>query len=283
VTDYRLLEGDVLDALRALEPSSIDLVVTSPPYAEQRSAQYGGISEDDFPRWCVQWFGALRPALRPTASIMVNIRPHLRRGEIADYMLRTRLELRSSGWLELEELIWHKPDAPPLGSPARPRRAWESIHWFASTPEPWTDLTKNGTYPARTGLAGGRGQRDGYVSTSGAVSSGRSRQTDVLIAPAGAGIDRSEWNDHPAQYPTAVPAWCIALACPPGGTVLDPFVGSGTTGVAALELGRDFVGIDRDPHYLEIADRRLRTVEPSLFDEEPSVEILELFDSRGRL
>lgn len=205
MTGYRLILGDVLEAASELEDRSIDLVVTSPPYAEQRVDQYGGISETDFPRWCVSWFAALEHAMKPTASLLVNIRPHLRGGQIADYMLRTRLELRAAGWLELEELIWHKTNAPPLGALNRPRRAWESIHWFARTADPWTELTANGAYTARKGLTGGRGQRDGFVGAAGTVTSGRARQTDVLVAASGAGIDRSEWNDHPAQYPKTVP------------------------------------------------------------------------------
>lgn len=69
--------------------------------------------------------------------------------------------------------------------------------------------------------------------------------------------DRGEGNDHPTVKSTALMRWLVRLVTPPGGAVLDPFMGSGSTGVAALEEGFDFVGIERDPHYFEIAKRRL--------------------------
>lgn len=281
MTRFELLLGDVVDRAADLEPSSIDLVVSSPPYAEQRADQYGGIPETDFPAWLVEVFAAIAPALKPTASILLNIRPHLRDGELSDYMLKTRLAVRAAGWRELEELVWHKPDAPPLGSTKRPRRSWESIHWFARTTDPFVNVTANGTKTDRLGLQGGRGTRDGYISGERrGARYGIARQTDVLLASAGPAVHKAEWNDHPAQFPKEVPAWCVKLACPPGGHVLDPFVGSGTTGVAALELGRTFVGIDRDPHYLEIADRRLRLavdagVAETLFADDELGEVVE--------
>ena len=68
---------------------------------------------------------ALSPKMTPDGSVFLVIRPHVRDGVLSDYVLRTRLALREAGWHECEELIWLKPDAPPLGSKLRPRRAWE--------------------------------------------------------------------------------------------------------------------------------------------------------------
>ena len=119
--------------MRLLPDESVDLIITSPPYAEQRKKQYGGIPEKDYPEWTVKWMDEVKRILKPDGSVAINIRPHIRNGQISDYTLKTRLALREAGWIECEELIWIKPDSPPLGSVKRPRRAWESIHWFGKT------------------------------------------------------------------------------------------------------------------------------------------------------
>jgi len=73
------------------------------------------------------------------------------------------------------------------------------------------------------------------------------------------GVAHNSFQEHPAQKPVEVMSWCVSLT---EGTVLDPFMGSGTTGVAALKLGRNFIGIEIDPEYFEIAVRRIRDVDP---------------------
>ena len=70
--------------------------------------------------------------------------------------------------------------------------------------------------------------------------------------------DRGEGNDHPTVKPNALMRWLVRLVCPQGGTVLDPFMGSGSTGVACMQEGMEFVGIDKDKHYCDVADQRMR-------------------------
>ena len=76
------------------------------------------------------------PKMTPDGSVLSSIRPHVKDGVLSDYVLRTRLALRETGWHECEELIWLKPDAPPLGSKLRPRRAWEASFGSAGVPSP---------------------------------------------------------------------------------------------------------------------------------------------------
>lgn len=84
------------------------------------------------------------------------------------------------------------------------------------------------------------------------------------------GEDRERWqgNDHPTVKPTDLMRWLCRLVTPPGGLILDPFMGSGSTGVAAMAEGSRFVGVDLEPRYVEIAERRLKhaTRQPGLFD-----------------
>ena len=98
------------------------------------------MAEEDYPDFTVQWMTALSPKMTADGSVFVVIRPHVRDGVLSDYVLRTRLAIREAGWHECEELIWLKPNAPPLGSKLRPRRAWESVLWFSRSPQPYSDL-----------------------------------------------------------------------------------------------------------------------------------------------
>ena len=118
----RVIVGDCMKLIPTLEDGSVGLVLTSPPYADQRAGHYEGVAEEDYADWTVKWMGSLWDKLADDASVLIVIRPHLKRGVISDYVLRTRLALREDGWCENEELIWLKPDAPPLGSTKRPRR-----------------------------------------------------------------------------------------------------------------------------------------------------------------
>lgn len=77
-------------------------------------------------------------------------------------------------------------------------------------------------------------------------------------------VDRGEFNDHPTVKPNALMRWLVRLVCPPGGTVLDPFMGSGSTGLACIDEGMRFVGIERDAHYIDIARRRMEGRQPTL-------------------
>lgn len=79
--------------------------------------------------------------------------------------------------------------------------------------------------------------------------------------------DRGEGNDHPTVKPNALMRWLVRLVCPQGGTVLDPFMGSGSTGVACVQEGMRFVGVDMDEHYCEIANARISKEADAVFCE----------------
>jgi site-specific DNA-methyltransferase (adenine-specific) len=261
---WRIMEGDAVDLLRTLEPASIDAVVTSPPYAQQRRTTYGGVKEDRYPWWTVEWFEALRPALKPGASVILNIRPHVKDGQVSDYVLLTRLALRDAGWYELDELIWLK-GGPPMGHVERPRRAWESLLWFAPSPNVFCDPKANGNQSKRVGgPEGGRQHWDHVHGEQGPHSEGWARCADVVDINVAANGADDGLNTHPAPYPVPLAVWCVRLICPYGGTVLDPFCGSGSTGLAALRQGRGFVGVEVVPEYAAMARARILADAPLL-------------------
>jgi site-specific DNA-methyltransferase (adenine-specific) len=258
-----VLHGDCLDLLPTLEDDSVSLVVTSPPYAEQRKSHYEGIAEDSYSEFTVGWMAALWPKLTPDGSVLIVIRPHIQDGIISDYVLRTRLALRDFGWRECEELIWVKPNAPPLGSKLRPRRAWESILWFSKSTQPFCDLKACGGESARLGFGGSpRFAENGFSERSAwhpcvesfGYGNGTARVTDVFVAPVGG---NEPGVDHPAVFPLVLAEQLIKTFSQEGALVLDPFCGSGQTLMAAKGCGRRYLGIEREERYVRVALERL--------------------------
>lgn len=253
---FQLHHGDCAEVMRILPTESVDAIVTSPPYAEQRKSTYGGIPEKDYPAWTVAWMTEAWRVLKPNGSVIINIRPNLKAGQISDYMLHTRLALRGAGWAELEELIWHKPNGMPIGSLARPRRSWESLHWFGKHGKAWSDPKAAGTEPMReTRASKTAASRIGWDVGQGAAKDSVPtivRVPDVVAI--GSGGQRIE---HPAPFPWQVAEWCGKLICPPGGTILDPFSGSASTGVAAIRNGWDYIGIEAEEEYILMSRKRL--------------------------
>lgn len=257
--------GDCLEVMRSMPEQSVDCIVTSPPYAMQRASTYGGIAPDAFPSWTVEWMDAALPLLKPNGSVAINISPHVHQGQLSDYVIRMRLALREAGWLEHDELVWVKPDKMPTGKATWPVRSWESIYWYSRSKDPYCNATENGNpvsdalrkrIDRRDSPFAGRAGRHGWDhSTAGggtAPKGERSRGKNwVSIAVGCIGKE----VEHPAPYPTQLPQWLIQFFCPPGGTVLDPFNGSGTTGLAAQKTGRRYIGIDVNAEYLDLSLR----------------------------
>lgn len=208
--------------------------------------------------WCTTPGQAGQPHYRPLADV-----PHK---NLLGMPWRLAFALQGDGWILRSAIVWHKPHATP--TPIRDRLATrhEMIFLFVTQPDYYFDLdpirqpytgdralsrrahhggnkpnTVRGIWP-RTPAHGQRGRNPGNVWT---------------IPP-----DRSRAG-HPAPSPLEIPRRCIAAGSPPGGHVLDPFSGSGTTGVAALELGCRFTGIDTNPTYHDIAIRRIAGQEPA--------------------
>ena len=250
-----LRHGDCLEVLRDLQDNSVDSVVTSPPYAMQRKTTYGGVPEKDYPEWTVAWMREVWRVLKDDGSVIINISPHIKNGELSDYVLRTRLALRDAGWVELPELIWHKKCSMPTGAPDRPRRTWESLLWFGKHGRALGNPKANGKALTRwighdTGQASHNGWEHTWAGTFKRPDIARC--TDVYSS----NINQVS-TGHPASFPVGLAEWCGKLITPDGGTILDPFTGSSSTGVAAIRNGWNFIGIDQSAEYIEMSNRRL--------------------------
>lgn len=259
---FDLYLGDCIEVMRSLPAESVDAIVTSPPYAEQRKTTYGGIPEGEYPAWSVAWMAEARRLLKPDGSVIINISPHIKNGVLSDYTLRTRLALRDDGWAEVGELIWHK-NGMPTGSYRKPRRSWESLHWFAKHGQPWSDAKAAGepsVWATNTHRARAHSNGWSHDPHGSGVTPTVSRVSDVVSIKTGRPAKQDAWINHPATYPWQLSEWCAKLICPHGGTILDPFNGSASTGVAALRNDWRYVGIDAVPEYVEMSAKRLEMV-----------------------
>ncbi len=255
-----VVQGDCAKTIPRLPDQSVNLGLCSPPYANQRKRMYPGVSERDFPAFTVKWMAKLWEKLTDDGSVLMVIRPHLRKGVISDYVLRTRLALRKFGWHECEELIWYKPDGGGFqGSNRRPRRAYENILWFSKTHNPFIDTKACGGWSNEISSRGSTRFGMGsdlpiHTGQNTEKRSGRTRVSDVFTVPMGT---ISKGVMHPAMFPQPLAEKLIKTFCPEGGTVLDCFAGSGTTLLAAQATGRHFYGIDVMQKYVDIARSRL--------------------------
>jgi DNA modification methylase len=120
-----IIQGDCRDILRQSDPGAFDLIVTSPPYADQRSNTYGGIKRNLYMHWFLERSAEFRRVLKPTGTFILNIKEKAEEGECRDYVLELILGLRKQGWLWTEEFIWHKRNCHPGKGPNRFRDAWE--------------------------------------------------------------------------------------------------------------------------------------------------------------
>ena len=263
----RIVTGDCFEVLPKLDFESVAACITSPPYALQRKGQYGGVSEDKYPIWTMKWMSELRPKLTRKGSVLIVIRPHLEKGQVSDYVMNTRRLLRKDKWVECEELIWEKKDAPPLGSICRPRRTYESILWYSKTPHPYINLRACGSESDRTGgfygstrFATGKNMPV-HAGQKQEDKTGISRVSDVFTANVG-NIDPG--IEHPAMYPRSLTDQLVLTFSRPDEKILDPFCGSGTTCLSAVALGRQAIGIEKVEKYAIIARQRLSELLSSL-------------------
>ncbi len=255
------LNDDCLNALKSLQDNSVNLIVTSPPYADQRSSTYGGIKPDEYVEWFLPISQELLRVLKSDGTFILNIKEKIMQGERHTYVMELIIEMRKQGWLWTEEFIWHKKNCFPGKWPNRFRDAWERLLQFNKEKKfnmyqeeimvPMGDWAKT----RLKNLSETDKRRDNSKVGSGFgknvskwVGRDMAYPTNVLNLATETGNKK-----HSAVFPKSLPEWFIKLFTQSGDTVLDPFLGSGTTSIAANELGRNSIGIEILPEYFELA------------------------------
>lgn len=260
--------GDCEDILKTFPDNSIDLIVTSPPYADQRAKTYGGVSTDDYIDWFLPKSPQFLRVLKPTGTFILNIKEKAVNGERYTYVLELILALRKQGWLWTEEFMWHKKNSYPGKWSNRFRDAWERClqfnkdRKFAMYQEEVMIPVGDWAKTRLSKLSETDKIRDESKSQSGFgknVSSWVGRDKVYLTNVLHMATESANKN-HSAVFPVALPEWFIKLFTQAGDVVLDPFLGSGTTAVAAIQQGRQYVGIEMNPEYCQLAQERIAQV-----------------------
>ncbi len=259
------LLGDCREVLQTLDDDSIDLIVTSPPYADQRKHTYGGVHPDDYVDWFLPISAELMRVLKPTGTFILNIKERVVKGERHTYVLELILALRRQGWLWTEEFIWHKKNSYPGKWPNRFRDSWERLLQFNRQRKfnmyqeavmvpigDWAKSRLKNLSPTdqvrdNSRVGSGFGKR-----VANWVGRDKVYPTNVLHLATETSNRR-----HSAVFPEALPEFFIKLFTREGDWVLDPFMGSGTTLRVAQRLGRNAVGIDIMEEHHRIAKESL--------------------------
>lgn len=190
--------------------------------------------------------------------------------------------LQDDGWTLRNDIIWHKPNPMPMSVKDRLNAAHEHVFLFSKSRRYWFDLDPIRDEPRMTADDIARASRTDHApnqyvtAATGNTRASRSRPISEVMGSFDEVKGRNPgdvWTiptqpfpgAHFATFPVALPERCILAGCKPGGTVLDPFSGSGTTGLAAAKHGRRYVGIDLNPDYLELS-LRTRLAQGALLD-----------------
>ena len=260
-----ILCGDCEQVLQQFQGNSVDLIVTSPPYADNRKNSYGGISTKEYVEWFLPKSKEFLRVLKPSGTFILNIKEKVVDGERDTYVLELILELKKQGWLWTEEYIWHKKNCYPGKWSNRFRDAWERCLQFNKQKNfkmyqeavmvpigSWagtrlrnlsnTDMTRD---EAKNNSGFGK-------NVSNWLGKDKVYPTNVLhLATECAN------KQHSAAFPYALPEWFIKLFTQENDIVLDPFAGSGTTAVAACALNRYYIVIDKEREYCDLAIKEL--------------------------
>lgn len=238
--------------LPKMKSNSVDLVLTSPPYADARLRSYGGVRPDAYVEWFLPVAKELLRVTKPTGSFVLNIKEKIVAGERHTYVIELILALRSLGWFWTEEYVWHKRNCFPGKWPNRFRDAWERCLHFTKNKQfsmyqdavrvpvgDWSNkrlstLSKTDKVRDESKVNSGFGKR---------VEAWIGRETVYPTNVLHLATECSNKN-HSATFPDTIPEFFISLFTKPGDLVLDPFAGSGTTLRVAKRLGRNSIGVE---------------------------------------
>lgn len=290
---WEVITGDSLEVMAGMAAATVDAIVTSPPYADQRSYEKGELSgrsgnnvvnqrgrarsrreRSSAPAVWAEWLKpytaeALR-VLSPSGSMMLNVGIVLRDGEEHDCTDMILRNCRAQGWKLLHRLVWHKPNGQVPSATGYLTVSHEFVLWLAPSTRPWRaheqPAGSQASRDVRTPPRASSARAGPYTGAGTHRKQGRThklhpdgaRPTTVFACAVGG---EPNPDGHPARMPLRLARHLVA---PPGGLVLDPFAGNATTGIAANRSGRRFLGIEFRSRYAEDARRRLAEDSPLL-------------------
>ena len=265
--DSLLVCGPALEGLDILPDRSVRTVVTSPPYWSLRDYEADGqIGRDDalgdYVKSIAVTFDKVRRVLADDGTVWLNVgdtytsgnrryrapdrknraramrvRPSTPEGlkpkDLIGVPWRLALALQDAGWWLRSEVIWHKPNAHPESVRDRPTKAHETVFLLSKRQDYYYDVDAV------------RGPNDRRLRTVWDINTEPRRRADSGV------------EDHPAVMPMTLARRCVMITSEPGDVVLDPYAGSGTTLLAARDLGRRWVGIELNHAFVDLIEHRL--------------------------
>ncbi len=273
-----MYEGDSAKLLTSLPASSVDLVLTSPPYALHFKKEYGNVDKDAYVGWFRPFAQQISRVLKPSGSFVLNIGGSYNGGSPTRSLYQFRLLLMlcdELGFNLAQEFFWYNPAKLP--SPAewvnvrriRVKDSVEYVFWLSKSPTPKADNRKILTAysPDMTRLLK-RGYRakerpSGHKITAKFIDRGGAIPPNLLSR--GNNESNSEYiklceehgvKPHPARFPAALPELFVKFLTDDDDLVVDPFAGSNTTGAVSEQLHRRWLGFELEPKY--VASSRLR-------------------------
>jgi len=261
----RIIAGDCREKLIDYK-GKVDLIITSPPYADARRKHYDSVHPDKYCEWFLTFHKVFYEALKPNGSFVLNIKDKVVGGVRHRFVWKTIECLCEHGWHCIDDYIWHKTNPMPGFWPNRLRDGWDYCFHLSKSKKPFFDpdavrkpigdwvnarLVRLGENDLR------RHNSENKSGFGRNISKWVGKQTvlpsNVISVPL-----VGQNKGHPAVFPIDLPLFFIKLLCPIDGLVVDPFAGSGTTGIAALSANRNCILVENNPDYCQIAQRRLR-------------------------
>jgi len=266
--------GDVLGILRQMPDEFVDCIITSPPYWGLRDY---GVEEqigleptlEEYLKKLLAVTAELKRVLKPTGVCFWNHASNYKNK--CDMLQNYRLILRmidEQGWILRNIIIWHKPNHMPSSAKDRFTNAYEPVFMLVKSQKYWFDLDAV-RIPHRTNVSG----LPGHLDRKEEIDNWRSCPSGPRnLHPAGRNpgdvwtVPTQPFPEaHFATFPERLVEPMIKAGCPPNGVVLDPFMGSGTVAKVATRLRRQWIGIELNPEYVEIAYRRLNGTQLEMF------------------
>lgn len=299
--------GDSLDLLKAMPDGSVNLVVTSPPYALEFKKAYGNEAQDTYIPWFVPFAREVQRVLTDDGSFVVNVGGAWRKGHPVRslYHFKLLIELVDTvGFHLAQEVFWHNPAKVP--APAewvtvqriRVKDSIEPCWWLSKTERPKANnrnvltpyspdmvrLIERG-FTAKTRPSGHRATKSWATDQGGAIPGN--------VLNMGNNDSNGRWLSllnakgltvHPARFPVQLPEWFIKLLTDPDDVVIDIFGGSMTTGWAAERLGRRWLGFELSPGYVAASRWRFYGPDDELLTDEElgAVEQVAVMDPAGK-
>ena len=270
-----IIKGDCLQSLKKLEDQSINTCVTSPPYWGLRNyndeeKQLG--MEDTIEKFVenlVKVFREVKRVLREDGTVWLNLGDtYLQNKQLVGIPWRVALALQKDGWYLRQDIIWHKPNPMPESVKDRCTKAHEYIFLLSKRPKYFFD---NEVIKEDCVGKDERKWADSYEK-AGSIKQGETN-ANIKRTKRYSKDDsfkrnkRSVWTvttkpfkgAHFATFPMDLIEPCVLAGCPVGGTVLDPFAGSGTTGIVAASNDRDAILLELNEDYIKLALDRMKS------------------------